>query len=126
MNPMSIKENVQKLIALAEQGKFMEAIQEFYAEDATMQENNAPPRVGLAALLENERRFLASIKGITGKVDSFIADGNRAAINWIFEVTNLKGQKTTLNEIAYQLWQDGKIIREKFYYDPTQLTAPTQ
>jgi hypothetical protein len=123
---MSIKENVQTLIALAEEGKFMEAIQQFYAEDATMQENNAPPRVGLAALLENERRFLASIKGITSKVDSLVADGNRAAINWTFEITNLKGQKTTLNEIAYQLWQDGKIIREKFYYDPSQLAAPTE
>ena len=57
---MSIKENVQTLIALAEEGKFMEAIQQFYAEDATMQENNAPPRVGLAALLENERSLLGS------------------------------------------------------------------
>lgn len=118
---MSVKENVQELIALAEQGKFMEAIEKFYSPEATMQENNAPPRVGLPALLENERRFLASIKGIATKVDSFVVDGNRAAINWIFEITNMKGQKTTLDEVAYQLWQDGKIIREKFYYDPTQL-----
>ena len=123
---MTVKENVQTLIALAEQGKFVEALQQFYAEDATMQENNAPPRVGLPALLENERRFLASIKGITSKVDSFIAEGNRAAINWVFEITNLKGQKTTLNEVAYQLWQDGKIVREKFYYDPAQLAPAAQ
>ena len=123
---MSVRESVQKLIAMAEQGKFMEAIQEFYAEDATMQENNAPPRVGLAALLENERRFLASIKGITSKVDSFVADGNRAAINWTFEITNLKGQKSSLNEVAYQLWQDGKIIHEKFFYDPAQMTPGKQ
>ena len=91
-----------------------------------MQENNAPPRVGLPALLENERRFLASIKGIETKVDSFVVDGNRAAINWIFEITNLKGQKATLNEIAYQLWQDGKIMREKFYYDPAQIASGAQ
>ena len=123
---MSVKENIQQLIALAEQGKFMEAIEKFYATDATMQENNAPPRVGLPALLENERRFLASIKGIETKVDSFVVDGNRAAINWIFEITNLKGQKATLNEIAYQLWQDGKIMREKFYYDPAQIASGAQ
>ena len=122
---MSVKENVQKLISLAEQGKFMEAIQEFYTEDATMQENNTPPRAGLAALLENERRFLGSIKEIKSRVDSFVVDGNRAAINWVFEITNLKGQKHTLDEVAYQLWQDGKIIREKFYYDPAQMTTTT-
>jgi hypothetical protein len=119
---MSVKENVQKLISLAEQGEFLEAIQTFYAEDATMQENNAPPRAGLPALLENERRVLASTKEIKTRVDSFVVDGNRAAINWVFEMTNLKGEKHTLNEVAYQLWQDGKIIREKFFYDPAQMT----
>ena len=123
---MPVKENVQKLISLAEQGRFMEAIQEFYAEDATMQENNAPPRVGLGVLLENERRFLASIKEIKSRVESLVVDGNRAAINWVFEITSLKGQKSTLNEIAYQLWQDGKIIRERFYYDPAQLSPGPQ
>ena len=123
---MSMKENVQELIALAEQGKFMEAIEKFYAADATMQENNSPPRVGLPALLENERRFLASTQSIESRVDSFVVDDNHAAINWIFEITNMKGQKATLNEIAYQLWQDGKIIREKFYYDPSQLAPSAQ
>jgi hypothetical protein len=50
------------LIRMAEQGSFLEAVPEFYAEDAPMQENNQPPRAGLAALLENERRVLASLK----------------------------------------------------------------
>jgi ketosteroid isomerase-like protein len=120
---MSTRENVQRLISLVEEGKFLEAIQEFYAEDATMQENNAPPRRGLAALLENERRFLGSIKEIESRVESFAVDGNRAAINWVFEITNMKGQKLSLDEVAYQLWQDGKIIRERFYYDPAQMAA---
>jgi len=118
---MSVRENVLKLITLAEQGKFLEAIQEFYAEDATMQENNAPPRIGLPALLENERRVLASTKEIKTRVDSFVVEGNRAAINWVFEMTSLDGEKRNLNEVAYQLWQDGKIIREKFFYDPAQM-----
>jgi ketosteroid isomerase-like protein len=120
---MSTRENVQRLISLVEEGKFLEAIQEFYAEDATMQENNAPPRRGLATLLENERRFLGSIKEIKSRVESFAVDGNRAAINWVFEITNMKGQKLSLDEVAYQLWQDGKIIRERFYYDPAQMAA---
>jgi hypothetical protein len=54
-----------------------------------------------------------------------VVEGNRAAINWVFEMTNLEGQTRTLNEVAYQLWQDGKIIREKFFYDPAQM-APTK
>jgi hypothetical protein len=31
-----------------------------------------------------------------------------------------------LDEIAYQQWQDGKIVRERFYYDPKQIPADRQ
>jgi hypothetical protein len=106
---------------LVEQRRFLEAIQEFYAEDASMQENNDPPRVGLAALLEREKQFLNSIQQMhVSRADSFLVDGDRAAINWIFEITDGEGKRRRLNEVAYQLWQAGKIIRERFYYDPAQ------
>ncbi len=118
---MSIAENVRNLIWLVEQAKFLEAFQQFYAEDATMQENNDPPRVGLPALLEREQQFLNSIRAMhIHRADSFLVDGNRAAINWIFEITDGEGKRRRLDEVAYQLWRDGKIIRERFYYDPAQ------
>jgi len=105
------------LIAMAQQGKFLEAIQEFYAEDATMQENNQPPRVGLAALLENERRVLASLKEIrVNRADSFIVDGDRAAINWVYHFIDSQGRELRRNELAYQIWRDGKIVCERFFY----------
>jgi hypothetical protein len=118
---MGIRENVTELIALVEQGRFLEAIERFYAEDASMQENLDPPRLGLGALLENERQVLAARPGIhIERVGSFLADGDRAAINWIFEYSDPSGRTIQLDEIAYQEWSNGKIIRERFYYDPAQ------
>lgn len=111
------------LIAMAERGQFLEAIQEFYAEDATMQENDKPPRVGLAALLENERRVLASLKEIrVNRADSFVVDGDRAAINWVYLFIDVEGRELHRDEIAYQVWQNGKIVRERFHYagDPVR------
>jgi hypothetical protein len=117
----SVRENVEELIRLAQQGKFLEAIEQFYADDATMQENSKPPRVGLATLLENERRVLASAKEVRVKrAESFVVDGHRAAIHWVFEFIDFEGQSRWVDEIAYQLWHDGKIIRERFFYDPAQ------
>ena len=52
--------------------------------------------------------------------DSFLVDGNRAAINSIFEITDGQSRRRRLDEVAYQLWHEGKIIRERFYYDPGQ------
>jgi hypothetical protein len=118
---MPIDENVRNLISLVEQGRFLEAIQEFYAENASMQENNDPPRVGLPALLEREKQFLNSIREMrVHRADSFLVDGNRAAINWIFETTDGEGKRRRLDEVAYQLWHEGKIVSERFYYDPAQ------
>jgi ketosteroid isomerase-like protein len=51
---------------------------------------------------------------------SYVVDGNRAAINWIFEITEQSGRRYILDEIAYQEWRDGKIVQERFYYDATQ------
>jgi ketosteroid isomerase-like protein len=117
---MALRDDVKELIALAQQGRFLEAIERFHAEDATMQENLNPPRVGLAALLENERTVLARVPDIHVEQAEFVVDGDRAAIHWIFAYTDPQDRKTRLDEVAYQDWRNGKIIRERFYYDPAQ------
>ena len=48
---MPSRERVEALIARVEAGKYVEAIGEFYAEDASMQENLQPPRKGRDALV---------------------------------------------------------------------------
>jgi ketosteroid isomerase-like protein len=48
-----------------------------------------------------------------------VADGDRAAIHWVFDFTGTGGKRLRLDQIAYQTWKDGKIVHERFYYDPT-------
>ena len=121
MASSSVRKNVITLIHLVERERFLEAIEDYYAEDATMQENNDPPRCGIAALLEHERRVLRSFQKMhVSRAESFLVDGDLAVINWVFEYTDLQGRRRRLDEVAYQLWQDGKIVRERFYYDPAQ------
>jgi hypothetical protein len=56
---MPTPERLRDFIATCERGEFVEALEQFYADDATMRENGEPPRVGLPALIENEKRMLA-------------------------------------------------------------------
>jgi SnoaL-like domain len=122
---MSTSENVKALIALVEQGKFLEAIERFYAPEATMQENLGPVRAGLPALLENERQVLARVVEIRlERVGAVVIDGDRVAINWVFLMTFAPGRTMRLDEIAYQVWEKGKIVKERFYYDPAQMQTP--
>jgi hypothetical protein len=42
---------VRAFIALVENGRYVQAIEEFYHPDASMQENTAAPRLGREALV---------------------------------------------------------------------------
>jgi ketosteroid isomerase-like protein len=120
---MPTQERLEAFIATCERGDFVEALEEFYAPDATMQENGLPPRVGLPALVENERRMLARAHFHVRRADSYVAHGERVAINWVFEMTIDGLGRVRMDEIAYQEWKDGKIVRERFFYDPAQRTT---
>ena len=43
---MSTRERVQELVGYVQAGRIPEAIERFYADGATMQENRQPPTVG--------------------------------------------------------------------------------
>ncbi|MCU0495011.1 MAG: hypothetical protein MUD01_25770, partial [Chloroflexaceae bacterium] len=39
------------------------------------------------------------------------------------EWTTVDGQRVRVEELALQTWHEGKIIRERFFYDPGPLTG---
>ena len=118
---MPTNERVRQLISMVEAGRFVEAIQEFYAPQASMQENEQPPRQGLETLVAGERRVLASFKSVrTLPVETFFVDGDRSVIRWVFEFVGHDGRSFRQDELAYQRWSGDKIVEERFYYDPSQ------
>ena len=121
---MPSRERVAALIERVEQGKYVEALEEFYAEDATMQENGNAPRVGLKTLVAHERGVMAAFKEIrTLPVKSWLVDGDAVVINWIFEFTRTDGTRFRMDELALQRWRGDRVAEERFYYDPAQLAA---
>ena len=121
---MPSRERVAALIARVEQGKYVEALQEFYADDATMQENGNPPRVGLTKLVEHERGVMAAFKEIrTLPVKTWLVDGDHVIINWVFEFTRPDGTRFRMDEIALQRWRGDRVAEERFYYDPNALNS---
>jgi ketosteroid isomerase-like protein len=123
---MSNRDRVQALIAMVEQGRYDTALESFYSDDASMQENLDPPRRGLKGLVEGERRIMAGFREIrTRKVTTFFVEGDRAVINWVFDFVGRDGSTFTQDEIAVQRWRGDKIVEERFYYDPAQRTRGT-
>lgn len=115
-------ERVEAFVAMVEGGKFVEAIEQFYVEGASMQENLAEKRDGRDKLVAHEKGVLAHVKDMRARcVRPIFVDGDRVAVNWIFEFTDPAGRARTLNEIAWQRWQGDRVVEERFYYDPSQI-----
>ena len=119
---MPTAETMERFIARVEQGAHAEAIEEFYSEDGSIRENQAPPRTGRANLVANERKVLArATKVHTTCVRPYLVQGSVAVVRWIFRFEWLDGSTTQMEELAYQRWDGEKIAEEQFFYDPAQM-----
>jgi ketosteroid isomerase-like protein len=122
---MPSRERVNAFVATVRAGRYVEAIAEFYAEDASMRENFGEPRVGRDVLIAGEKAMLGSVRGLaTTRAAPVIVDGDRVVIGWVFEITSPDGAVRRLDELALQTWRGERIVEEQFYYDPGQLAAP--
>jgi ketosteroid isomerase-like protein len=117
---MPSRQRLDEFIALVEAGDHAGAIERYYTEDSSMQENAAPPRVGRDVLVAHERGVLARVSHVYSKAISSVVEGDRVAIHWIFELTAKSGRVHRIDEVALQEWRGDRIFRERFFYDPSR------
>ena len=121
---MPSRETVDAFVAQVLSGDHVGAIRDWYAEDASMQENQAPPRQGKALLMEHEAKALArSARVETELLAPPLIEGDCVAIRWRFTfIPKLEGAlPMRMEEVAWQRWRDDKIAAETFFYDPKQI-----
>ena len=100
------------------------AIERWYAEDASIQENQSAPREGRDHLIAGEKATLARFDGVeTELIGGPIVDGDHVAIRWRFIFHTRDGGRVLFEEVAWQVWRGDRIWRETFFYDPAQRTV---
>jgi hypothetical protein len=113
---------VEAFVKTVEEGRYLEAIERYYAAGASMRENGSEPRKGLAALIANEKNVLARFASIkASRLGPALVDGDHVAIPWAFDFAGAAGPALRLEEIAWQRWEGDRIAEERFFYDPRQL-----
>ena len=121
---MPTANRVKDFLDRVQSNEHVQAIEEFYHVDATMQENLSPPRGPRAALMESERQILAAHKGVvTRLIDPVFINGDQVVIHWVFEFTRPDDTVMRIEELAHQTWRGDRIASERFYYDPAQMRA---
>jgi hypothetical protein len=122
---MPSPEVLARFIAKVESNEHAEAIEQFYSANASMQENDKPPRVGRDGLVARARKILARMRTVRSKcIHPVFVNGDYVVIRWLFEFESLEGAKTRMDELAYQRWEGDQVVEEKFFYDPAQVAPP--
>ena len=114
-----ISERVEGLKEFISDGKILEAMDEFYADDVVMQENDEAPTRGLSANIEREKEFISLVaewKWTKWHATAVNDRENSSFVEYSFEFVNKDGDSVVYNQVAVQRWRDGKIVFERFYH----------
>lgn len=118
MSNQNLQQRLQGLLTSIQQGKIMDAMNEFYDTDTVMQDNANPPTKGLAANIEREKQFLNGVKEWKGFHVSASGVGDEATFyESVMEFIATNGQPVRLQQVSVAKWKNGKIVHERFYYD---------
>ena len=120
---MPSRARLDEFIAVVVSGDHAGAIERYYTEDASMQENTSPPRVGRDVLVAHERAALERAKSVASTCVASVVEGDRVAINWVFEFVLHSGKTRRFDEVALQEWRGDKIFRERFFYDQSTISG---
>ncbi|MDX1935163.1 MAG: nuclear transport factor 2 family protein [Capsulimonadales bacterium] len=109
---------LHELLEYIGQGRILEAMKEFYAEDVVMEEPRYGTTVGLAANIAREEQFLAFVKEWKSfSVPNLVVGENVSFYENALDFVGADGNDYHMEQVAVQTWENGKIVRERFYYN---------
>jgi len=116
---INLQDRLEDLFSYIRQGRILDAINEFYAEDAAMQENNEPPTVGRKTNIEREKQFLSTVKEwkrfeVTAKSVGDDVTFYETVLDWVAT----DGTPVHVEQVVVAKWQDGRITHERYYHNP--------
>jgi hypothetical protein len=116
---ITLQDRLEDLFSYIREGRIIDAINEFYAEDAIMQENSLPPTMGRKANLEREKQFLSTVKewkrfDVLSKSVGEDFTFYETVMDWVAT----DGTPVHVEQVVVAKWRDGKIIKERYYHNP--------
>ena len=102
-------------------------IADLYSESCTsIEPGPGEPVVGLEALDQKLAFWMSSVEQQTWKPRNVWIKGNTIAIQWDADLKFKDGRSVAFEEVAVHEVRGGKIVAERYYYDPSVLAPPPE
>jgi len=115
----------RKIIAAAvDPSKFV--IEDLYAPDCVSIEGNGMRSEGYAGLRQKNEGWDAGLESSTWNARNVLTGPNSVAIEWDAQIRFKDGRSLQINEMAIHELRGGKIVAERYFYDPAALAPPAR
>jgi hypothetical protein len=115
---MSTKADVENMNAMTLQGKWQEAFDKYYADDAVRKISGLVPLVGKDMIREQVEDFLNGCTEFrTSEIKAVAVDeeNNVSMVEWFVEYTHKFYGHIRQSHVCVQRWRHGKIYEESLY-----------
>ncbi len=107
---------IDELLDYVRNGRIMDAMREFYADDVVMTEPKHTTE-GLEANLEREQEFVDGVAEFKSFEVTALAKGDDVSMyENVMEWVSTDGESMRVEQVSVAKWKDGKIVSERFYY----------
>jgi hypothetical protein len=114
-----VSETLQEMLGILKQGQMTEGQKIYFADSVVTQEGSQPPVVGKQASIERLDKFRETI-GVAAFVSYAIGavaiSGNTSFYDSVLTVKLKNGETINLEQVVKTDWQDGKIVKERYYH----------
>jgi ketosteroid isomerase-like protein len=101
---------------LTRQGKMLDSINQYYADNCVFVESDGSSRQSKADQLAHLSGFFGTLKSFDGATLHGAATGDDYATSeWTFNMTSGDGSKIEWNEVLVRSWNNGKVVSESYY-----------
>jgi ketosteroid isomerase-like protein len=121
----SLLDKTRRMIDGLKEGKFVEGMEEFYADDVVNEEPTGAMTQGKATIIANEKDILENVATYHGiEIKSIGAgedDGSGNGVTFAeykLTVDMKDGSKFNPDQVQVTRWEGGKAKHIRFYYNP--------
>lgn len=114
----------EELVALCRAGRNMDAIEAFYSPDIVSIESTGNEQMpatmsGIDAIREKNKWWTENNEVHSAEADGPFVGEDKFAVRYAFDVTfKPSGKRERMEEMALYTVDNGKIVREHFFYNP--------
>ncbi|WP_411031071.1 hypothetical protein [Spongiimicrobium sp. 3-5] len=114
---MNIKALATEIDSIVAQGAIVDAVKQFFAEDARTSDYNNVATSNKTEMVEKMEGFASAIGKVNGiTLHHTLVDGNVSASEFTFDFDMKDGSSIYWHEIIRRIWNDeGKVINEEYF-----------